>query len=95
MQNILVPSYINSFLSSTCSLSKCHFRSLKRCQEKSVDKWATASLVKQSYAGLMGAADVTGKQLEVVSKIVVRGGRECSYSKVQSAIFNLTLENGR
>lgn len=39
----------------------------------------------------MEAADVTGKQLDAVSEIVVRGGRECSYSKVQPAIFNLTM----
>lgn len=36
----------------------------------------------------MGDADVTGKQLEVVSAdIVVRSGRECSNSEVQSTIF--------
>lgn len=39
----------------------------------------------------MEAADVTGKQLDAVSEIVVRGGRECSYSKVQPDIFNLTM----
>lgn len=73
-----------------------HVPSESATSENRADKWATASLVKQSRAGLMADADVTGKQLVVVSaEIVVRGGRECSYSEVQSTVLNLTLENGR